>query len=112
MGRTAKISASVIIMLALCACAAGSGDSEHAASGSLLSQFLLGVWHGLIAPVTLIGELINTFAPHLLPWSVRMYEIKGAGVTYDVGFYIGLASSPVMAGRRFRRPRRARGPAD
>lgn len=114
MGRTSKIAGAVVIMLTLCACAAGSGDSEHAASGTLLSQFLLGVWHGLIAPVTLIGEIINMLAPHLLPWAVRMYEVKGTGVLYDVGFYVGLAGSPVVVGGRMRRrPRRAaRGPAD
>lgn len=106
MEKTSKIIGSVVLILALCGCVAGSGDSEHAASGSLLSQFLLGVWHGLVSPVTLIGEVINVLAPHVLPWSVRMYETKGTGVLYDVGFYIGLAGSPIIVGGRMSRPRR------
>ena len=83
--------------LALAACAAGSGESEHAASGGVLSQLLLGFWHGLIAPVMLIIEVIDKFAPHLLPWNVRIYEARGTGVIYDIGFYFGLVGSPLLA---------------
>jgi len=93
-------------LLALTACVAGSSESQHAASAGWLSQLLLGVWHGLIAPVTLIVELINRFAPHLLPWSARMYEAKSAGALYDLGFYFGLAGSPVVVLRGWSRPRR------
>lgn len=112
MGRTAKIAAAVIVMLTLCACVAGSADAGHAASGTLLSQFLLGIWHGLIAPVTLLVEIVNVLAPHVLPWQARLYETRATGVVYDVGFYIGLASSPIMIGGRFKRRRRSRSPAD
>jgi hypothetical protein len=85
------------LALALAACAAGSGESEHAASGGILAQLLLGFWHGLIAPVMLIVEVIDKFAPHLLPWTVRIYEARGTGVVYDVGFYFGLVGSPLIA---------------
>ena len=47
--------------------------------------------------------MINQFAPHLLPWSVHLYESKGTGVPYDVGFYLGLVGSPVLIGSRRRR---------
>jgi hypothetical protein len=83
-------------LLALSACAAGSGESQHAAAGGDISQLLLGFWHGLIAPVTLIVEVVDKFAPHLLPWTVRLYESRGTGVLYDLGFYFGLAGSPVI----------------
>ena len=93
--------------LALAACAAGSAKSQHAASGGVLSQLLLGFWHGLIAPVMLIIEVIDKFAPHLLPWDVKFYESRGTGVIYDVGFYFGLVGSPLIAhsGWRSRRGR-------
>ena len=45
----------------------------------------------------LIVEVINRFAPHLLPWTVRFYETKGTGFAYDIGFYFGLVGSPVFA---------------
>jgi hypothetical protein len=85
-----------IALLALTACVAGSQASQHAATGGPLSQLLLGLWHGVIAPVTLIVEIINRSAPRLLPWTVRLYEAKGTGVLYDVGFYLGLAGSPII----------------
>ncbi len=104
MKRSIKIASAVVLVLALCACTAGSAESAHAASGGDLSQFFLGVWHGLIAPVMLIIEVINRVAPHALPWAVRMYEAKGTGVVYDVGFYLGLAGSPVIFVSGWRRP--------
>jgi hypothetical protein len=85
------------LTLTLAACAAGSAESQHAASGGVLSQLLLGFWHGLIAPVMLIIEVIDKFAPHLLPWDVKFYESRGTGVVYDVGFYFGLVGSPLLA---------------
>jgi len=91
------LAAAVGLALALTACAAGSGESEHAASGGILAQLLLGFWHGLIAPVMLIVEVIDKFAPHLLPWNVRIYEARGTGVIYDIGFYFGLVGSPLLA---------------
>ena len=85
------------LVIALAACAAGSSESQHAASGGVLSQLLLGFWHGLIAPVMLIVEVIDKFVPKLLPWSVKFYEARGTGVVYDVGFYFGLVGSPLLA---------------
>jgi hypothetical protein len=93
---TIKIAGALVLLLTLAACVAGSSDSAHAASGGLLSQFLLGLWHGLIGPFTLIVEIINRFAPHLLPWKAHIYEQKADSVAYDVGFYLGLAGSPVI----------------
>lgn len=91
------------LALALGACVAGSGESAHAASGGIVAQLLLGLWHGILAPLTLIGEIINRFAPHLLPWHVRLYETKAAGVAYDIGFYLGLAGTPSLAWNRWSR---------
>ena len=59
-------------------------------------QFVLGLWHGFIEPVTLIGEIINHFAPKLLPWTFHLYEGRNTGIAYDIGFYIGLVGSPVL----------------
>jgi hypothetical protein len=96
MKRTLIVLGLAGLVLALAACAAGSGESQHAASGGVLSQLLLGIWHGLIAPLMLIVEVIDKFAPKLLPWSVRFYEARGTGVVYDIGFYFGLVGSPLL----------------
>jgi hypothetical protein len=42
-----------------------------------------GLWHGLIAPATLVISFFNS--------DVRMYEVHNAGSEYDLGFLLGLA---------------------
>jgi len=103
MGNAVRIAGAVGLCLALGACVAGGVESQHAASGGDISQLVLGFWHGLISPVTLIVEIINRFIPHALPWQPHVYEKTGTGVAYDVGFYFGLAGGPtVLWGRRRR----------
>ncbi len=103
--KPAMIFCAFLPLLALGACAAGSADSHHAAQSGEVTQFVLGIWHGLIAPVTLIIELINKVVPHLIPWSAHLYEKEGTGAAYDLGFYLGLAGGPpiVITGWRRRR---------
>ncbi|HEY3477057.1 MAG TPA: hypothetical protein VGK56_20750 [Anaerolineales bacterium] len=48
----------------------------------LVARAGAGLWHGLIAPITLV---LSFFDP-----SVRMYEVHNAGSEYDFGFMIGL----------------------
>jgi len=47
-------------------------------------DFLMGIWHGLVAPYTLI---IRWFI------HIKMYAIVNTGWTYDAGFLIGLIFS-------------------
>jgi len=100
MRNAVRIAGAVGVCLALGACVAGGVESAHAATGGDVSQLVLGFWHGLIAPVTLIVEIINRFVPHALPWQPHMYEKTGTGVIYDVGFWVGLASGPSILVRR------------
>ena len=94
MKHSTKIACAGLALLTLSACAAGSTASHVAANGGDLSQLLLGFWHGIIAPVTLIVEVVNRFSPRSLPWSLHLYESSGTGVPYDVGFYFGLVGGP------------------
>ena len=41
-----------------------------------------GLWHGLIAPVTLVLSFFNS--------DVRIYEVHNAGSEYDLGFLLGV----------------------
>jgi hypothetical protein len=100
----ARLAALALIAIALTACVAGSSESVHAASGGVFSQFCLGLWHGIIGPITLIVELINRLLPHLLPWRAHLYETQANGAAYDLGFYLGLTGSPAyLWSRRGRR---------
>ncbi len=91
------------LLLALAACAAGSEASRHAAASGALAQFFLGLWHGVIAPVSLVIEVVDTLAPHALPWTMKLYERAEPSVIYDVGFYLGLMGSPSLAWRGWSR---------
>jgi hypothetical protein len=97
-----KIAGAVALLAALSACAPGSADASHAAESGPIAQIVMGFWHGLIAPITLIVEVVNGFAPHLLPWPFHLYETKAAGVFYDIGFYFGLAGGPTVVYHRTR----------
>ena len=44
--------------------------------------FLWGVWHGWIAPVSLVGSLFNN--------KLRVYEVINTGWWYDFGFYMAI----------------------
>jgi len=41
-----------------------------------------GLWHGIIAPVTLVFSFFND--------NIHMYEVHNAGSEYDLGFLLGL----------------------
>jgi len=103
MNRFGKIVLAVAILSVLTACAAGSAESRHAADGGVVSQLLLGFWHGIIAPVTLLVEVIRKLAPGFLPWPLRLYETANTSVAYDVGFYFGMAGGPTIVWSRWRR---------
>lgn len=81
----------VLLLPVLAACAAGANPAV-ADDGS---GFWLGLWHGIILPVTFIVSLFTD--------TVNIYEADNNGNWYDLGFVLGLVlfSGPAMAvGRR------------
>jgi len=42
-----------------------------------------GLWHGLIAPVTLVSSFFNE--------NIQMYEVHNNGNQYNLGFLVGVA---------------------
>jgi hypothetical protein len=93
MGKLALIA---LTLLGLTACVATSAASSQAAQAGSVAEIMLGFWHGVIAPVTLIGEIIEAVAPSVLPWTFRVYESQNTGVLYDVGFFVGLLAGPSL----------------
>ena len=63
-----------LITVAGCMPGDGSRTAEEPAG------FFWGVWHGLIAPISLIWGLFNS--------EIRLYEPLNSGWAYDLGFYI------------------------
>jgi hypothetical protein len=48
-----------------------------------VAGILLGIWHGIISPVTLVISFVNS--------SVQMYEVHNDGSPYNLGFMLGVA---------------------
>jgi hypothetical protein len=97
--RTAAICG---LMLLLTACAAGGPEAAAAAHRGWLSLLLLGLWHGIIAPVTLLVEIGHRLWPQTIPWAIRLYETQANSVVYDIGFFLGLGGGPTIVVRRWR----------
>ncbi len=47
-----------------------------------VAGILLGLWHGIISPVTLILSFLNP--------AVQMYEVHNDGAPYNLGFFLGM----------------------
>lgn len=69
---------------------AGPG-SKYQVSGASPAGFWVGVWHGMVSPITFVVSLFNP--------RVRIYEIHNRGRLYDLGFIIG-ASAALGSGAR------------
>jgi hypothetical protein len=69
-------------LLVLTSCAAGpNGQRGVVDAGGDVAGFWLGLWHGIIAPVTFIISLLKD--------NVNMYEIHNNGNWYNFGFVLG-----------------------
>lgn len=69
----------IVLCLLLSACAPGSTEFKPKPAG-----FWWGLWHGAIAPVSIIWHFFNH--------KVHMYETNNSGIWYDIGFFLAIAS--------------------
>ncbi len=69
----------IILLMLLSACAPGSNRYNDPARKA---GFFTGIWHGWIAPISLIVHFFNP--------NIRIYEPNNSGWTYDFGFYIAI----------------------
>ncbi len=67
-----------LMLILLSSCAPGVSDR----SPKNPAGFFMGIWHGWIAPVTLIWQVFDP--------NVRIYEVHNIGWTYDFGFYMAV----------------------
>ena len=70
----------LLVILSLTGCVPGDGKNtiDHPAG------FFWGVWHGWIAPISLIVGFFKD--------EIRIYEIYNSGWWYDLGFYVAIIS--------------------
>ncbi|KQC03824.1 MAG: hypothetical protein APR54_09105 [Candidatus Cloacimonas sp. SDB] len=65
-------------MLVLCSCV--PGDGKHDVNKP--AGFLWGIWHGWIAPLSLIIGIFNK--------NITIYESANTGWWYDLAFYMAI----------------------
>ena len=86
-----------ILVASAAGCAPGPNRMERTPNvKGIVAGFWLGVWQGLIAPITFIISLFNP--------GVRLYEVHNNGAWYNFGFVLGagLFLSGGILGRRKR----------
>ncbi|HSF86226.1 MAG TPA: hypothetical protein VLG28_11315 [Acidimicrobiia bacterium] len=74
------------LMLLLTACAPGANPAvDVPAQDGDVAGFFMGLWHGLIVPITFVVSLFTE--------SVSVYEVHNSGGWYDFGFVFGASMS-------------------
>jgi len=64
------------------------GPNPAIGTGEEPAGFLLGLWHGIISPITFVISLFTN--PNDFFGSASLYEVRNSGNWYDSGFYLGL----------------------
>ena len=70
----------IISVFVLAGCVPGDGTYTDANTAGFFS----GIWHGWIAPVTLVVGIFQR--------NIRIYETMNSGWWYDFGFYMAIIS--------------------
>jgi len=78
--RKGLLLAFMLVLLALVVSGCMPGDGSY--TGDHYANFLSGIWHGWIAPISIIRGFFND--------NIRVYEIYNTGWWYDFGFYIAI----------------------
>ena len=97
-GKMVLILLVALVLVGLTSCAAGPNTQRAVAnSAHHVAGFWLGLWQGIIAPITFF---VSLFSNH-----VNVYEIHNNGNWYNFGFVLGagILFSGGAAGSRKRR---------
>jgi hypothetical protein len=98
MKRSIILAALLIGTLVLAGCAPGPNSVERTPNNEgRTAGFLLGLWHGLISPITFVVSVFTK--------NVRFYEVHNNGAWYNFGFVLGagLFLSGGILGRKKKR---------
>jgi uncharacterized spore protein YtfJ len=72
----------VLALMVMAGCAPGPNELANSADEEgKVAGFWQGLWHGVIAPITLIVSLFSD--------GVHMYEVRNNGGWYNFGFLLG-----------------------
>lgn len=74
----------LLILVAMLVLMTGCIPGDGSYTSSRPAGFLWGIWHGWIAPISLIIGIFDQ--------NIRVYEVVNTGWWYDLGFYIAIIS--------------------
>ena len=80
MKKLVALAVLLLLVVALSGCVPGDGTHSPAKAAGFFS----GIWHGWIAPVTLVWSIFNR--------NIGIYEVFNNGFWYDLGFYMAIIS--------------------
>jgi len=80
MRRVITLAALLAVAFLFSSCIPGDGKSNV----DKPANFLMGIWHGWIAPISVIVGIFNK--------NIRVYEVNNTGWWYDLGFYMAVIS--------------------
>ena len=93
MKKTLVLGLLVLAVVILAGCTAGPNTMVNTPTEEgTVAGFWLGLWHGIIAPVTFVISLFSD--------TIHVYEIHNSGNWYNFGFLLGIVSVWGGAGRR------------
>ena len=78
--RVGMAAVMLVLIALLSSCLPGDGKN----SVEKPANFLMGIWHGWVAPVSVIVGIFNN--------KIRVYEPNNSGWWYDLGFYMAIIS--------------------
>ena len=64
-------------------------NSKYQQKGGKRAGFFAGIWHGVMAPVTIMIQFAGYYAPLLS--GVSFYELHHKRIRYNVGFILAVA---------------------
>lgn len=73
-----------LILVLLCICLSGCVPGDGTNSAAHTAGLFSGIWHGWIAPFSLIYSIFNK--------NIRIYETYNNGFLYDLGYYAAIIS--------------------
>ena len=98
MKRLSLLALILALIIVVASCAPGPNDSEKTPNAAgRTAGFWLGIWHGLISPVTFVISIFSK--------SVRLYEVHNNGGWYNFGFVLGAGlflSGGILGGKKRR----------
>lgn len=86
MKHAVVIAVLLVFLILLTSCAPGANGYKNTpqTEGGKVAGFWLGLWHGIIAPITFVISLFNP--------NVSIYEVHNNGGWYNFGFLFGFSA--------------------